>query len=99
MQLLISMDADADYEDHTESMPVEPQSRRAANFIDDDEFEGEDVDLTQRPGKPQNPYMASAFGQGDNLPPLPANLQRMKNMFDMIQMQKEMVSCGDSRKD
>lgn len=88
------MDADADYEEQNESMPVEPQSRRAANFIDDDEFDGEDVDMTQRRGPPQNPYMSSAFRQDDNLPPLPANLQRLKGIFDMMQMQKEMVVYG-----
>lgn len=72
-------------EDDEEYHQVEPKSRRAANFIDEDEFEGEEVDLTQG-----QPYAATAFS-GQKLPPLPAGLQRIKDVFDMLSTQKQMV--------
>jgi hypothetical protein len=72
-------------DDMDEPYRVEPKSVRARNFIDEDEFEGEDVDLTQR----QPTYANTAFS--GNLPPLPANLQRMKDVFDLFAAQKAMV--------
>ena len=71
---------------------VEPKSRRAANFIDDDEFSGENVDLTQRP----QTYANMAYTE--RLPPLPGNLQKIKDIFDMLQTQKQMVAARQSEK-
>jgi hypothetical protein len=71
---------------------VEPKSRRAANFIDDDEFSGENVDLTQRP----QTYANMAYTE--RLPPLPGNLQKIKDIFDMLQTQKQMVAARHSEK-
>jgi hypothetical protein len=95
-------DVRADYpeddqpDDMDEPHRVEPKSRRAGNFIDDDEFEGEEVDLTQRP--PMT-YANTAFAGGPTLPPLPANLQRIKDLFDMMATQKEMVGPPHAEKD
>jgi hypothetical protein len=91
------MDAEAEFQDDEpedeEIHRVENPSRRAANFIDEDEDfeEAELVDMTKR-SKQTNPYMSAAFAQNGKMPPLPPNLQKMKDMFDLLHMQKEMVS-------
>jgi hypothetical protein len=94
----MSENVEAEYQDDgpdDDSVPLEPRNRVVSNFLEDDnEFEGPTVNLLKpHPLQSRNANLGQAFGQnmGMGEPVLPANLQKVKNIFDFFENMKAMV--------